>query len=163
MADDLGFGNVGCYGADHYKTPRLDALAQGGIRFDHCYSQPLCGPSRAQLLTGRYAFRTFVTGSETDMLRLWDAATGRAIRSFQGLVGNGTRPLAVSPDGKFLASSSADATAATKILLAAKSDLALVTARFDAHARVDPGDLAEVAVTTERLHFFNLATGRAIR
>ncbi|HYT88598.1 MAG TPA: PQQ-binding-like beta-propeller repeat protein [Gemmataceae bacterium] len=48
--------------------------------------------------------RTFVTGSDIDMLRLWDAGTGQAIRSFQGLVGNGTRPLAVSPDGKFLAS-----------------------------------------------------------
>jgi multiple sugar transport system ATP-binding protein len=40
---------------------------------------------------------------------------------------------------------------------------ALVTARFDAHARVDPGDLAEVAVTTDRLHFFDVTTGRAIR
>src|SRR5439155_2712640 len=56
-----------------------------------------------------------------------------------------------------------DATAATEILLAAKSVRALVTARFDAHARVDPDDLAEVAVTTERLHFFDLTTGRAIR
>jgi hypothetical protein len=40
---------------------------------------------------------------------------------------------------------------------------ALVTARFDAHARVDAGDLVEVAVTAERLHFFDLTTHRAIR
>jgi ABC-type sugar transport system ATPase subunit len=40
---------------------------------------------------------------------------------------------------------------------------ALATARFDVHARVNPGDLTEVAVTPERLHFFDLATGRAIR
>src|SRR6478672_5414926 len=65
LADDLGFGNVSCYGADHFKTPRIDALASGGIRFDHCYAQPLCGPSRAQLLTGRYAFRTGMTSNDS--------------------------------------------------------------------------------------------------
>src|SRR5437867_12461127 len=68
LADDLGFGNVSCYGADHFKTPRIDALARDGIRFDHCYSQPLCGPSRAQLLTGRYAFRTGMTGNDSGPL-----------------------------------------------------------------------------------------------
>jgi arylsulfatase A len=68
LADDLGIGNVGCYGADHFKTPRIDALARGGIRFEHCYSQPLCGPSRAQLLTGRYAFRTGMTGNDSGPL-----------------------------------------------------------------------------------------------
>src|SRR5256885_4475734 len=65
LADDLGWGNVSCYGADHFKTPRIDALASGGIRFDHCYAQPLCGPSRAELLTGRYAFRTGMTGNDS--------------------------------------------------------------------------------------------------
>jgi arylsulfatase A len=65
LADDLGIGNVSCYGADHFKTLRIDALASGGIRFDHCYAQPLCGPSRAELLTGRYAFRTGMTGNDS--------------------------------------------------------------------------------------------------
>src|SRR4051794_32077522 len=64
LADDLGTGTVGCYGADNFKTPRIDALAKSGIRFDHCYAQPLCGPSRAQLLSGRYAFRTGMTGND---------------------------------------------------------------------------------------------------
>lgn len=58
LADDLGIGNVGCYGADHFKTPRIDQLARGGVRFTHGYTVPLCGPSRAAILTGRYAFRT---------------------------------------------------------------------------------------------------------
>ena len=56
-----------------------------------------------------------------------------------------------------------DATAAAEILERAKSEQALVTARYDAHARVSPGDLIETAVRVERLHFFDLTTGRAIR
>jgi arylsulfatase A len=58
LADDLGIGNVSCYGADHFKTPNIDALAKGGIRYTHAFTAPLCGPSRALILTGRYAFRT---------------------------------------------------------------------------------------------------------
>lgn len=58
LADDLGIANLGCYGADKYKTPQIDALAKSGIRFTHAYTAPLCGPSRACILTGRYAFRT---------------------------------------------------------------------------------------------------------
>jgi len=58
LADDLGRGNLSCYGSDQFKTPQLDALAKSGIRFEQCYSTPLCGPSRSQLLTGRYPFRT---------------------------------------------------------------------------------------------------------
>ena len=56
-----------------------------------------------------------------------------------------------------------DATAVGEILGRAKSEQALVSARFDAHARVSPGDLIEAAVRIERLHFFDLTTGRAIR
>jgi multiple sugar transport system ATP-binding protein len=56
-----------------------------------------------------------------------------------------------------------DPTTATEILTGAKSEHALVTARFDAHAKIGPGDLAEIAVATERLHYFDLTTGRAIR
>ncbi len=60
LADDYGIGGVGCYGSDRFKTPNLDALAQTGMRFEHCFSMPLCGPSRATCLTGRYPFRTGV-------------------------------------------------------------------------------------------------------
>jgi arylsulfatase A len=64
LADDLGVGNVGCYGADRYRTPHIDALAAGGIRFAHAYTAPLCGPSRALIMTGRYAFRTGATNQD---------------------------------------------------------------------------------------------------
>lgn len=59
MADDLGYETLGCYGAKDYKTPHLDALAAKGIRFNHCYSQPLCTPSRVQIMTGRYNHRNY--------------------------------------------------------------------------------------------------------
>ena len=58
LADDLGYAEVGANGADHSQTPNIDSLAQNGIRFSHFYTAPLCGPSRALVLTGRYAFRT---------------------------------------------------------------------------------------------------------
>jgi arylsulfatase A len=58
LCDDVGLGDIACCGGDKYKTPNIDALAAGGTRFEQCFSTPLCGPSRAQLLTGRYPFRT---------------------------------------------------------------------------------------------------------
>ena len=58
LADDLGIGDVSCYGSDNNKTPIIDKLAEGGMRFQHAYTAPLCGPSRSRILTGRYAFRT---------------------------------------------------------------------------------------------------------
>ena len=68
LADDLGIGSVSSYGADNFKTPNIDKLAVSGIRFDHCYSSPLCGPSRALLLTGRHAFRTGMIDNHTGPL-----------------------------------------------------------------------------------------------
>ena len=58
LADDLGIDGVSCYGADFYKTPEIDKLAKTGIKYTNAYTAPLCGPSRAMILTGRYAFRT---------------------------------------------------------------------------------------------------------
>lgn len=58
LADDLGIDGVGAYGADFFKTPAIDKLAKEGIRYTNAYTVPLCGPSRALLLTGRYGFRT---------------------------------------------------------------------------------------------------------
>ncbi|MEI7472125.1 MAG: sulfatase-like hydrolase/transferase [Chitinophagaceae bacterium] len=58
LADDLGIGDVSAYGSDSNHTPNIDQLAKTGIRFQHCYTAPLCGPSRSLILTGRYAFRT---------------------------------------------------------------------------------------------------------
>lgn len=64
LADDYGVGEVGAYGADHYKTPHIDALARGGTRYTHAYTPSLCGPSRATILTGRYLFRTGATNQD---------------------------------------------------------------------------------------------------
>ncbi len=64
LADDLGIGDVGCYGADIYKTPNIDKLASQGIRFTNAFTAPLCGPSRATILTGRHLFRTGATNQD---------------------------------------------------------------------------------------------------
>lgn len=61
LADDLGYGDLGCYGNLDIKTSNLDKLSADGIRFMDCYaSAPMCSPSRAGLLTGRNPYRTGV-------------------------------------------------------------------------------------------------------
>jgi arylsulfatase A-like enzyme len=58
LADDLGYGSLGCYGNAGVKTPHIDALAAGGMRFTDFHSNgALCSPTRAALLTGRYQQR----------------------------------------------------------------------------------------------------------
>lgn len=58
LADDLGYGDLGCYGNPVIQSPRIDALASEGLRFTDAYSgSPVCSPSRACLLTGRFAQR----------------------------------------------------------------------------------------------------------
>lgn len=58
MADDLGYGDLGCYGSTAIKTPHLDSLAAQGMRFtDHYAGASVCSPSRYALLTGRYPIR----------------------------------------------------------------------------------------------------------
>ena len=57
MVDDLGKEWVSCYGAEDNKTPNIDALAEGGMKFHNAYSMGSCTPSRTTLLTGRYPSR----------------------------------------------------------------------------------------------------------
>jgi arylsulfatase A-like enzyme len=57
MVDDLGKEWVSCYGAEDIKTPNIDALAAGGMKFHNAYSMPACTPSRTTLLTGKYPWR----------------------------------------------------------------------------------------------------------
>jgi len=63
LADDLGYGDVGCYGNKIIKTPNIDALARGGMRFTDFHSNgPMCSPTRAAVLTGRYQQRCGIEG-----------------------------------------------------------------------------------------------------
>ena len=61
LADDLGWSDLGCYGADLHETPHLDQLAKQGVRFTDAYAMSVCTPSRAALLTGKHAARLHMT------------------------------------------------------------------------------------------------------
>lgn len=66
MADDLGYETIGANGGTSYRTPVLDRLAAEGVRLEHCYVQPLCTPTRVQLMTGAYNVRNYVTFGQMD-------------------------------------------------------------------------------------------------
>ena len=66
MADDMGRETVGAHGGLDYKTPELDQLAAQGLSFDHCYSLPICTPSRVKLMTGQYGFRNYIGFGKLD-------------------------------------------------------------------------------------------------
>ncbi|MCM8532624.1 MAG: sulfatase [Lentisphaeraceae bacterium] len=58
FADDLGYGDLGCFGSPKIKTPNIDKMATEGMKFTHFYAQTVCGPSRAAIMTGSYPLRT---------------------------------------------------------------------------------------------------------
>lgn len=61
MADDLGYGDLSCYGRPDYRTPHLDHLAEQGVRLTNAYAAaPVCTPTRCAFITGRYPARTAV-------------------------------------------------------------------------------------------------------
>ncbi len=66
MADDFGYECVGANGSTSYKTPELDRMAAGGMRFTRCNVQPLCTPTRVQLMTGLYNVRNYARFGELD-------------------------------------------------------------------------------------------------
>jgi arylsulfatase A-like enzyme len=69
LADDLGYADVGFTGGQDIKTPHLDKLAAAGARLEQFYVQPLCSPTRAALLTGRYPMRY---GLQVGVIRPWE-------------------------------------------------------------------------------------------
>lgn len=95
FTDDQGYADLGCYGSEVHRTPRMDQLASEGLRFTNFYSQHVCGPSRSALLTGRYPVRskgwgmpadeiTFAelmsdVGYQTACIGKWDVSNRKAI------------------------------------------------------------------------------------
>ena len=61
LADDMGWADAGCYGADLHETPNIDRLAGESVRFMDAYAMPVCSPTRGSLLTGRHAARIHIT------------------------------------------------------------------------------------------------------
>jgi arylsulfatase A len=61
LTDDQGYGDLSCYGAKDLHTPNIDRMAAEGLRLTSFYAAPVCSPSRAMLMTGRYAQRVGIT------------------------------------------------------------------------------------------------------
>lgn len=61
LADDLGWSDLGCYGADLHETPNIDSLAAQGIRFTDAYAAPVCSPTRASIMAGKHPARLHMT------------------------------------------------------------------------------------------------------
>ena len=75
LADDLGYGDLGCYGQELIETPHIDALASGGIKFTQHYSgSPVCAPSRCVLLTGMHSGHAYIRVNDEwgDRGEVWD-------------------------------------------------------------------------------------------
>ncbi|XP_037136718.1 arylsulfatase D [Syngnathus acus] len=77
MADDLGIGDVGCYGNNTIRTPNIDRLASEGVKLtQHIAAAPLCTPSRAAFMTGRYAVRSGMAGAGAVQVNLFLGGSG---------------------------------------------------------------------------------------
>src|SRR5210317_641519 len=65
LADDLGYGELGCYGQEKIETPNIDQLAKEGMRFTQHYSgAPVCAPARCVLLTGKHSGHAYIRGND---------------------------------------------------------------------------------------------------
>jgi arylsulfatase A-like enzyme len=65
LADDLGYGDLSCYGQTRFETPNIDKLAENGIKFTQHYSgSTVCAPSRSSLMTGQHTGHTFIRGNK---------------------------------------------------------------------------------------------------
>lgn len=113
FTDDQGYNDVGCFGSALIRTPRFDRMARQGMRFTNFYAQPVCGPSRAALMTGCYPIRIAEpqnkknqhnivhpkeitiaeilkgAGYATALIGKWHLAGGRRSRYDQALMPNG--------------------------------------------------------------------------
>jgi hypothetical protein len=77
MTDDLGYGDLGCYGQKLIKTPRIDRMAAKGMRFRHFYTGcTVCAPSRSVLMTGQHMGHTHVRGNASVDMSIQSLRTG---------------------------------------------------------------------------------------
>jgi hypothetical protein len=76
MLDDVGFAQLGSYGAHRIQTPNIDRLAEGGLRYNNFHATPLCSPSRAAILTGRN-HHSVAMGMITELSTGFPGYTGR--------------------------------------------------------------------------------------
>src|SRR5713226_6760084 len=91
LADDLGYGDLGCYGQKQIQTPSLDRLAADGVRFTQCYAgSTVCAPSRCCLMTGYHNGHAVIRGNATVPLRPDDVTVARLLKDAgyaTGLIG----------------------------------------------------------------------------
>lgn len=81
LADDLGYGDLGCYGQEIIQTPNLDAMAASGMRFTQCYAgSTVCAPSRSSLMTGQHTGHTYVRGNKRVPLRPSDVTVAEVLK-----------------------------------------------------------------------------------
>ena len=82
MADDLGYGDLGCYGQEQIKTPNIDKLAEEGMRFTSWYAgSSVCAPSRAALMTGKDTGHSRIRGNATIPLQADDLTVAELLKS----------------------------------------------------------------------------------
>lgn len=110
LADDLGYGDLGCYGQEKIETPHIDQLAKEGIRFtDHYSGQAVCTPSRASLLLGQHMGHCRITGNTGAILTDRDVTVATLLQQAgyktcmigkYGLMGKQLKPNTPSSDPK---------------------------------------------------------------
>lgn len=82
MADDMGYGDLGCYGQKEIKTPRIDELAKEGIRFtDHYSGHTVCRPSRLVLATGKHSGHTPIWANSPYVFKPEDVTVAELLKS----------------------------------------------------------------------------------
>jgi hypothetical protein len=91
LADDLGYGDLGCYGQKKIKTPNLDKLAAEGMRFTQCYAgSTVCAPSRCALMTGKHTGHAVIRGNGPGALGPADLTVAEVLKKAgyrNGIVG----------------------------------------------------------------------------
>src|SRR5438128_1685816 len=101
LADDLGYGDLGCYGQTRIKTPNIDRLAAEGLRFTQCYAgSTVCAPSRASLMTGLHTGHVRIRGNAAVPLQPEDVTVAEILKRAgytNGVVGKWGLGLANTP------------------------------------------------------------------